>query len=133
MEDPSAASPLSPPDAADVMCAWSLIGRFGEALDIAPFSPEALCAALQRPGDSVLLAEIHMRVLRDLLQNSASLRETQLPPPAVGGHMFLQQVPTPDAVNPNSWPEVLRVVLLLIPNCEAPSDALEAMRLGSYI
>ena len=46
----------------DFMSVWAFAGSFMSTLLLQPFSPEELCAALQRPGESVLLAELHVRL-----------------------------------------------------------------------
>ena len=132
VDDASSSQPLVAADGTDVMCAWAFFGRFGSYLQLEPFAPEALCAALQRPGESLLLADIHVRLLRALLQqNVPSLRAGQRTPPP-GTELMLQQVPTAESVSPASWPEVLRAVVHLAPEVEPPADALAALQAGEY-
>eukprot|EP00900_Chrysochromulina_parva_P005218 jgi/Chrpa1/14698/Chrysochromulina_OHIO_Genome00023454-RA len=133
VQDPSSSEPLTEPDGVEVMGLWALTCRFGETLHLSYFGPEALCAALQRAGESVLLTELHVQLLRGLLANASTLRMSQQLPP-IGSGLLLQQLPPPEAVSPLSWPEVLRAVLLLLPSREVdpPAAALGALAEAEY-
>ena len=98
----------------DFMSVWAFAGSFMSTLVLQPFSPEELCAALQRPGDSVLLAELHVRLLRTLLAEFESLRKQQSPAP-LDLAMLLQQVPPPTSVSAANWPELLRNLGAVLP------------------
>ena len=54
--------------AADVLAAWALAASFAAPLQLAPFTPAELAAAVERLGESVLLAELHVRLLSGLLR-----------------------------------------------------------------
>ena len=71
LRDPSLAPRL--------MAAWAMASAFGPVVELAPFSPHALAAALQRRGASALLGHLHLRLLRELLHRSniIVLREQQ--------------------------------------------------------
>ncbi len=75
-----------------------------------------------------------MAMLRQILQESANLRPTQLQPP-IGSELILQQLPTIESLSLVSWPEVMRAVLLLLPPSEAdpPAEALAALREAEYV
>ena len=98
----------------DFMVVWAFASSFRETLVLAPFSPENLCAALQRPGESVLLAELHVRMLRTLLHEIEALRKQQVPAP-LDSVMLLQQVPPAVAVSSANWPELLRNLGAVLP------------------
>ena len=91
-----------------------------------------LCKALARPGESILLSELHTHLLRNLLAAVSQLREVQLAPPQTETAMPLQQVPYPNVLTPTTWPEVLRcsgwLLAELHPNqeCEAALESCEA-------
>ena len=59
---------------------------------LAPFSPEVLCSALKQDAESVLLAELHTRLLRTLLYNVEHLREVVQHPAKLDIGLLLQQV-----------------------------------------
>ena len=84
IDDPGAQQPLVEAEASQVMRIWALASRFGEPLGLSSFSPEALCAALQRRGESTLLAELHVALLHSLLQNALWMRPSQMLPPHNG-------------------------------------------------
>ena len=96
-------------------------------------------ADLPGAGESVLLAELHAALLRSLLLNAAWMRPTQRSPPHAA-RLLLQQLPAPECVTAVSWPEVLRTVLLLSPDCECdlerdldvPREALQQLGSGEY-
>ena len=96
------------------MSVWAFAGSFMGTLVLTPFSPEMLCAALQRPGESVLLGELHVRLLRTLLAEFESLRKQQSPAP-LDLAMLLQQVPPATAVSSANWPELLRNLGAVLP------------------
>ena len=96
------------------MSVWAFAGSFMGTLMLQPFSPEELCAALQRPGESVLLAELHVRLLRTLLAEFEDLRKQQSPAP-LDLAMLLQQVPPAAAVSSADWPELLRNLGAVLP------------------
>jgi hypothetical protein len=98
----------------DFMSVWAFAGSFMGTLVLTPFSPEMLCAALQRPGESVLLGELHVRLLRTLLAEFESLRKQQSPAP-LDLAMLLQQVPPATAVSSANWPELLRNLGAVLP------------------
>eukprot|EP00964_Phaeocystis_antarctica_P049904 scaffold28902_cov45-Phaeocystis_antarctica.AAC.2 len=51
--NPSPHPSPTPHLAGEVVCTWSLVQSFIAPLELSPFSPNDLCAALQRPGESV--------------------------------------------------------------------------------
>merc|ERR1740139_1633565 len=89
--------------AGEVLCTWALAQSFALQIEISPFSANDLCAALQRGGESVLLGELHVRLLRALLRNAPWLREVQVQPP-LDASQLLQQLPTAEAVTASNWP-----------------------------
>lgn len=122
-EAPAGPPPPEPPGtlplkstalAHDFMSVWAFAGSFMGTLVLQPFSPEELCAALQRPGESVLLAELHVRLLRTLLAEFEGLRKQQSPAP-LDLAMLLQQVPPAAAVSSANWPELLRNLGAVLP------------------
>ncbi|KAL3912275.1 MAG: hypothetical protein SGPRY_008391 [Prymnesium sp.] len=112
--------------ASQVMGAWSLAMTFCSELQLTHFWPNTLCAALQRDGESVLLAELHMRLLTALLHPAHTPRLTQFQPPAEPSQL-LQQLPSADCVTPSSWPEVVRCVCGLLPSIHTEPPVLSAL------
>ena len=70
-----------------LMASWAMASAFGTLVELAPFTPHALAAALQRRGVSALLGHLHLRLLRELLHRSniIALREQQVIPPLEKG------------------------------------------------
>ena len=119
------------------MGVWAFVYAFSQHLGLAPVSPQELAAALERGGDSPLLAEMHVHLLREVLQSAPALRPRQAMPPH-GCGLTLQQLPLPVVVSATNWPEVLRSVSYLLPSgCgDEPepevAEALRALRLSEY-
>ena len=96
-----------------LMEVWAMAAAFGAALELQPFAPYALGAAVQRRGESALLARLHGGLLRALLADAPAqreaLREARAYPP-FNKALVLQQLPSEASLTPASWPEVLRAV-----------------------
>ena len=60
VDEPSVQSPLGTAEATELMGVWCLASRCSADLGLSPFAPEALCAALQRPGAQAACAPLHM-------------------------------------------------------------------------
>ena len=95
-------------------------------LNIYPFTPDEFCFALTKPSPSILLTELHVRLLRHVLGDTRMLREKrQVKSPL--GTPLLQQLPPPVAVTPTSWPEVLRCSCWLLPAAHEDVDSRAAL------
>ena len=123
-----------------MLAVWDFVGMFGPEIGLSAFTPDELCAALFHPGDSLLLTELHMQLLRLVLDGAgpanpksvsgerpgpgrfwAPLAVSQLPPPADDSvtPSTLQQLPSSAALlGPANWPEVLRCVCWLLPELQ---------------
>lgn len=91
----------------EALSAWAFVCAFSGTLAMEPFSPDDLANALCRPGDSVLLAELHVRLLRTLLAEPRQLREehhhVRPPAEAIFSTQLLQQLPPPELVSAANW------------------------------
>ena len=116
-----------PSHAQDVIGAWAHATAFQALLNLRPYYADDLAAALQRPGESPLLAETCVRLLQGVLYDVEALRKRQLPPRA---DLLIQQVPDRLCVTAANWPEVLRCTCWLVPELhatEAVRAALDAL------
>jgi hypothetical protein len=120
MPEPPGRLPLNDASLAnDAVALWCFAVSFEGLLHLTPFTLDDFCAALQRPTPSVLLAELHTRLLRGLLSDVETLRDKWQATPPLGVALLLQQLPPPLAVSATSWPEVLRSVCWLLRANEA--------------
>ena len=120
MPEPPGRLPLNDASLAnDAVALWCFAVSFEGLLHLTPFTLDEFCAALQRPTPSVLLAELHTRLLRGLLSDAETLRQKWQATPPLGVALLLQQLPPPLAVSATSWPEVLRSVCWLLRANEA--------------
>ena len=125
-----------------LMAAWAMASAFGPVVELAPFSPHALAAALQRRGVSALLGHLHLRLLRELLHRSniIVLREHQVAPAARDGPLTPPCAPLPYHITPPLHPPLHPVqvipplekalVIQQLPPAEAvtPANWPEALR-----
>ena len=114
--------------AGEVMPLWSFAVGFERLLTLSSFSPDEFCEAVQRKERSTLLAELHVRLLKGLLSDFATLRVKRQVKPPMGVSLLLQQLPPPSSVTATSWPEVLRTVCWLLPEAEPEGIGAEGAR-----
>ena len=118
-----------------LMGVWAMAASFADDLETRKFAPHELAAALQRKGASPLLAQLQLRLLRELLSNVAHLREQQqVAFPPLEKALLLQQLPAAESINVSNWTEVLRSVCWLLPELHenaAQRAALHALQQAS--
>ena len=87
-------------DVADLLVCTSFINAFGKLLGVSPFNIDQLRDALEHSGESTLLSEVHIVLLRLVIQSMPedSIEERRL--------AYLG-----DLLNGITWPEVLRVYI----------------------
>ena len=100
----------------EVLGCWDFLASFSKVIGLEKFDVQELGFALERPGPSELLSEVHVRLLRTLLADGAELRRKYQEPPPPDKGLLLQQVPSEQTVSGANWPEVLRSVAWLLPS-----------------
>ena len=115
--DPCGAMPLADTSrSSEVLGCWDFLASFSKVIGLEKFDVQELGFALERPGPSELLSEVHVRLLRTLLADGAELRRKYQEPPPPDKGLLLQQVPSEQTVSGANWPEVLRSVAWLLPS-----------------